>query len=91
MNLNFHLLRSQHSMSGHPRPASETPLDRATIIPLAKAPFVWRFARGPKVSLYRCLLDCLCLYTHRREVGLGVLPTGCTPSDLRFKGLEMVM
>ena len=65
-NLNSHLLRSQHSMSGHPRPASETPLDRATIIPLAKAPFVWRFARGPKVLLYRCLLDCLCLYTHRR-------------------------
>ena len=25
------------------------------------------------------------------EVGLGVLPTGCTPSDLLFKGLEMVM
>ena len=35
-NLNSHLLLSQHSMPGHPRPASETPLDRATIVPLAK-------------------------------------------------------
>ena len=49
MNLNFHLLRSQHSMSGHPRPASETPLDRATIIPLAKAPFY-----GVSLEVRRC-------------------------------------
>ena len=49
MNLNFHLLGSQNLMSRHPRPASETPLDWATIIPLAKAQFVWRFASGPKV------------------------------------------
>ena len=64
-NLNSHLLRSQHSMSGHPRSASETPLDRATIIPLAKAPFVWRFARGPKVLLYTLqMLTGLFVFVH---------------------------
>ena len=65
-NLNSHLLLSQHSMPGHPRPASETPLDRATIVPLAKRHLYGVSLAGRRWHVYRCLLDCVCLYTHRR-------------------------
>ena len=58
-NLNSHLLLSQHSMPGHPRPASETPLDRATIVPLAKR----RFASGPEVACLQMFTG-LCVFVH---------------------------